>query len=172
MSLPPVPVHTGRELMKRQNILLILIGTVTFGSSASATVIVPTPVALSGATFPAGTIYKSFTGAVLNSAGQVALSANLNSGSAPAGIFAGNAGSLQTVVLQGSVAPGGGTYTGLGAPFAFNSAGQVAFYATANQVNSIFAGGSGSVQLAVRQGTAAPGGGTYSSLLGINRNPV
>ncbi|HEX3602015.1 MAG TPA: choice-of-anchor tandem repeat NxxGxxAF-containing protein, partial [Lacipirellulaceae bacterium] len=128
------------------------------------------PVALSGVPSPAGGNYTGFGTPVLNAAGEVAFYATLSTSSAT-GIFAGNVGSLQTVALRTSAAPGGGTYTTLNSPFAMNSLGQVAFDATTSGGAGIFAGAPGSVQSVARIGAVAPGGSTYRTFNGF-RSPV
>jgi hypothetical protein len=157
--------------MTRTITFLAMLGTMAFIPAAHALVTGPSTVALSGTPSPTGGNYASFSTPVLNAAGQVAFRATLSS-SPSLGIFAGEVGSLQTVAVRGGLAPGGGTYTDLNSPFAMNSLGQVAYYASANSTSSIFAGAPGSVQLVARQLGAAPGGGSYSNLNGVGRSPV
>ena len=63
---------------------------------------------------PAGS-YGSFSNPVLNGAGQVAFDATgLFGGSSTQGMFTGVPGTIQTVVLNGTVAPVGGNYSSIG----------------------------------------------------------
>ena len=129
---------------------------------------VPFRIALSGTAAPDGGTYSGFGafGPILNSSGQVAFTASLTGGSSGAGIFAGSAGSVQTVALLGNTAAAGGIYDTIGMPV-LNDAGQVAFVAGTIDGNSrrsgIFAGVPGAVQAVALSGTATPAGGTYSS---------
>lgn len=135
------------------------------GGSASTGVFAGVPgslqtVALQGSAAPAGGNYVSFLApALLNSAGQIAFRANLTGGSATSGIFVGTAGSLQATVLQGSPAPGGGTFSLFNFAPQLNGLGQVAFLATltgagVNTTNDIglYAGSPGSLLKIVREG--------------------
>lgn len=87
------------------------------GGSASTGVFAGVPgslqtVALQGSAAPAGGNFVSFLApALLNSDGQIAFRVNMTGGSATSGIFVGTAGSLQATALQGSPAPGGGTFS-------------------------------------------------------------
>jgi hypothetical protein len=125
-----------------------------------------TPIAVTGAAAPAGGNYSSFIPAAKSSSGQVAFSAYLTGGSSGQGIFAGPPGSLQTVALAGAAAPAGGNYSFLNGP-RVNASGQVGFLASlsGSSASGIFVGNPGSLQVAALQGTAAPAGGNYYSLV-------
>jgi hypothetical protein len=120
-----------------------------------------TPVGIQGNAAPAGGNYNTFGNPALNAAGQVAFLANLTGGSSPRGIFVGTPGQpLQTIALQGSVAPnaGGATYSGIGNP-SLNASGQVAFTSilTGAGVNfsnnvALYAGTPGNIVQIVRTG--------------------
>ena len=91
-----------------------------------------TTAALVGSPSPTGDNYSVInTNPVINSAGQVALLANLNTaGAGTQGIFAGTPGTtLTTAALLGNPAPGGGNYQQLTRP-AINEAGKVLFRAS------------------------------------------
>ena len=124
----------------------------------------PTRIVFSGTAAPAGGSYSGFSTPALNNSGQLAFRANLSGGSSSVGIFAGAAGSVQAVALQGTAAPAGGNYNDFGGSV-INEAGQVAFINFFNGGSSgIFAGAPGSVQAVAIQGAAAPSGGNYTSL--------
>ncbi len=141
--------------------IVFVLGGLVMPPSVSSQVVV----ALSGTAAPAGGNYASFSAPVLNGLGQVAFEANLGNGSSSSGIFAGAAGSIQSVALQGAAAPAGGNYNGINAP-ALNDSGQVAFstgLTGGSSTEGIFVGAPGSVQAAVLQGTPAPSGGNYGT---------
>jgi hypothetical protein len=118
-------------------------------------------VALSGSPAPAGGTYNGLGSPGINASGQVVFSPGLTGGSSSGGIFVGSPGSIQAAALQGAAAPAGGTYSGFLQPVP-NASGQVAFYADLTGGSSgIFAGSQGSMQAVARQGSPAPGGGTY-----------
>jgi hypothetical protein len=128
--------------------------------------------ALGGNAAPAGGTYSAFNSPVrINASGQVAFIAGLTGGSSNGGIFAGAPGSVQAVALYGDPASAGGSYSSFGQNTpAFNSSGQVAFYANligGSATAGIFVGGPGSVQAAALVGNAAPAGGNYSYFSGV-----
>jgi hypothetical protein len=141
------------------------------GGSSTAGIFAGAPgsvqaVALQGSSSPIGGTYAGFGNPVLNNAGQILFSAGLTGGSSASAIFIGTPGSLQTVARSGTAAPAGGNYSGLGSP-AVNSAGQVSFFASltgGSSTGGLFAGAPGALQAVAMLGSAAPGGGTYSSL--------
>src|SRR4051812_6057512 len=68
------------------------------------------------------------------------------------------------LVLSGSAAPGGGTYSGFGVTPVLNASGQVAFFADLTgglSTRGVFAGTPGSFQAVARNRAAAPAGGYY-----------
>ena len=119
---------------------------------------------------PAGGTYDFVTpGGDINSAGKLTFHAGLNGVAASSGIFAGNVGSLQTVVLEGDTAPdaGGSVFTTLQAPVV-NGPGQVAFRAsmtgTAGSATAgIFLQTAGVLDDVALHGGAAPGGGVFNT---------
>lgn len=130
-------------------------------------------VALTGNPAPAGGNYaQGFSSPLLNSSGQVAFFCNLTGGTSTSGIFAGVASAVQTVALQGAVAPGGGgNYSGFFSSVTLNASGQVTYQAnlTGGPSNGgLFTGLPGAVQAVALQGAPAPSGGNYSAL----GNPV
>ena len=132
----------------------------------------PTRVVLSGTAAPAGGNYFSFGNSpALNGSGQVAFVAALTGGSASEGIFAGSAGSIQAVALQGAATPGGNYSLFVASSLVLNGSGQVAFAANLTGGASdrgIFAGPTGSVQAVALRGAAAPAGGNYFTFTGTN----
>ncbi|HEX8323466.1 MAG TPA: choice-of-anchor tandem repeat NxxGxxAF-containing protein [Tepidisphaeraceae bacterium] len=127
--------------------------------------------ARSGTAAPAGGNYRGlgFTNPGLNEAGQVAFTADLTGGTSNQGFFTGTPGAITAVALNGAPAPAGGNYEGFNGEegFLVNGAGQVAFYAflisggTSNE--GLFVGRPSSVVAVALGGTAAPGGGSFSS---------
>ncbi|CAN5187007.1 hypothetical protein BH11PLA2_BH11PLA2_50410 [soil metagenome] len=142
------------------------------GGSSTRGVFAGTPgavaaIALVGTAAPAGGNYSFFGIPVLNDSGQVGFFANLTGGTSTRGIFAGTPGSLTTAALQGTAAPAGGNYSLINAPV-LNASGQVAFLATLTgglSTQGIFAGTPSAVAAIALQGTAAPAGGNYSSII-------
>jgi hypothetical protein len=130
-------------------------------------------VALQGTPAPAGGNYNTFPSLPrLNGAGQVAFVANLTGGSSTRGIFAGLPGALSTVALQGTPAPVGGNYSGIISPV-LNESGQVAFAAGltgGSATSGLFTGLPGSLSAVALQGTPAPAGSNYNSLLNFALN--
>jgi hypothetical protein len=101
----------------------------------------------------------------------VAFSANLNNSSASSGIFAGSIGSLQTVALRGSNAPGAGTYSdlqGIGRNPVLNDAGQVASMPLCQIARPLKPFLPMSVQAVAKVGMPTTTGGTFSGF----RSPV
>lgn len=148
----------------------VFVSNITGGSAANG-IFVGTPgsiqtIALAGTAAPAGGNYDSFSPPNINSFGKVVFRSTLTSGSSTHGSFTGVPGSIDVVALQGSSAPGGGTFTNLAASPLINDLGQVAFQATASGTsgNSLFAGLPNSLQAVVRTGLATPIGGTYNGV--------
>ena len=125
-------------------------------------------VALVDTAAPSGGNFNTLSPPIINSNGSLAFSAFLSGGTSSQGIFTGDSNSIQTVALQGTIAPAGGTYAApltTGPPF--NGAGQVGFISNLTAGSSsqgLFVGTSGSVQTIALQSTTAPSGGNYSSL--------
>ena len=114
--------------------------------------------ALRGAAAPAGGNYNSFFRQVLNDSGQIAFAADLIGGSATSGVFVGTPGAIRAAALQGTAAPGGGTFATFNNP-TLNNSGQVAFTATlagtgvtASNDRGLFAGSADGVVAIVREG--------------------
>ena len=133
-------------------------------------------VALVGGAAPGGlgTYATTVTVPTLNGAGQVAFVSIV---SGKQGIFAGAPGSVQTVMYQGTAAPGAGgaLYGTPTTAYSYNNAGQVGFISTltgGTSTNGVFAGAPGSVQAVALQGTTAPGtgGATYGGLSSVTIN--
>jgi hypothetical protein len=144
--------------------------TLTGGSSTTG-IFVGAPgsvqaAALQGTSAPAGGNYSSIAANVtpaLNASGQVGFVASLTGGSSSSGLFAGAAGSVLAVALQGTSAPSGGNYTGMLFP-ALNDSGKMVIAANlsgATFPTGLFAGTPGSVQTIAVEGMATPAGGTY-----------
>ncbi len=126
----------------------------------------PVPVALSGHAAPTGGgNYSTFYTPQLNATGDVAFRADLSGGTSGGGIFAGQPGFLQTVVLRNTPAPVFGNFNLIG-NFVLNDNGAVAF-----RIGLVgTSGGSAGIFLrmpsstpttVVLQGTSAGGGATY-----------
>jgi hypothetical protein len=118
-----------------------------------------TTVALDTLTTQGGASYGQFMDPVMNSAGQVAVTAGISC------IFVGTPGSTLVVAAEiGKPAPTGGNYTGIGTPV-LNASGKIAFLGEVGSGSGIFTGIAGSSmqtiasQLAVAPGT---GGESYS----------
>jgi hypothetical protein len=121
---------------------------------------------------PAGALYSAFGAPVLNSSGQVAFYADLQTGAGDVvesnnrGIWSTGSGALSLVARSGSQAPGmpaGRNFRFLNPPV-LNSAGQVAFTAALELVDEpessttgLWSEGSGSLALVARSGRPAPG---------------
>ncbi len=125
------------------------------------------PVALSGGPAPdiaAGTL-TSFEGPALNDAGDVAFLAAVRRarGSSDA-IFVHRGGVLHKLVAAGDDAPGGGAFSGLGAP-AINNHGAIAFPAIVEQgpvLGGLYLAEEGQVRLVLGAGNPAPSGGIFA----------
>lgn len=132
-------------------------------------------VARTGITVPAGVpvqtpaiLFNSFSVADANGNGQVAFLAGLtNSGAGEdVGIWFWDSGSLSLVAREGSAAPGlaGATFLGFGSGLSVGDDGSVGFGAklagpgvTADNEETVWAGGPGALRLVAREGNAAPG---------------
>jgi hypothetical protein len=157
---------------------LVFLVSAAASATASAS-IMPTTVALSGATAPGGGTFNAFTNPVLNATGEVAFAASVTGGTSTSGIFTETPASIQAIALQGTAAPAGGNYGNLftsstSTSTTLNSTGTLAFTAPltgGTSTSGIFAGSSaatlGSVAL---QGTAAPAGGNYNAFLANGTN--
>jgi hypothetical protein len=145
-----------------------------FTGTSSATLQTVALVGGAAPTPPGGTYATVVTVPTLNNAGQVAFVSIV---SGEQGIFAGAPGSVQTVMFQGTTAPGtgGALYGTPTTSYSYNNAGQVGFITTltgGTSTNGVFAGAPGSVQPVALQGTTAPGtgGGTYGGLSSVTIN--
>ena len=124
-------------------------------------------VAVQGSAAPAGGTYVAFGAPSLNRAGAVAFVAELTGGTAAQGMFLTSKGVTSAVALQGDTAPGtgGGTYTGFGRP-SLNDHGVIAFGANTaggTAAQGVFVASSGAISAVEVQGSAAPGGGTFTA---------
>ncbi len=117
-------------------------------------------VAVDGGAAPGGGTYgTTFSlNPAINGAGQVAFRADVVSVSASRGVFAGVAGAVQAVALDGTTAPGGGLFDNLFNPM-LNGSGHVAFLATltgsgvtAADNQGLYAGQAGGLVKIVRTG--------------------
>ena len=127
-------------------------------------------VALLGGTTPAGGVYTTaLTAPVLNNNGQVAFVSLLGAAS-PQGLFAGAPGAVQSVMLQGTTAPGtGGQLYGTPNSISYNDAGKISYTSSLTggaSTSGVFAGTPGNIQPVVLNNTVAAGGsgGTYTSI--------
>jgi hypothetical protein len=149
-------------------------------SSSTAGVFVGAPGSLQtaavvgGAAPGGGTYATTFVAPVLNGSGQVAFVSLIGSSQ---GLFSGAPGSIQTVMLNGTVAPGTGgqTYGNPTTTYSYNNAGQVGFIAGlagGTSTSGVFLGAPGAVQAVALNNTVAPGGsgGTYTSLSNVTVN--
>jgi hypothetical protein len=124
-------------------------------------------VALSGAAapdIPGGTL-TGFERPALGGHGGLAFLASVRSGRDTVdAIFRRSGGRLRKLVADGDAAPGGGVFSGLGAP-AINSKGVVAFPAIIEQgpvVGGIYAVAEGEARMALAAGAATPNGGIFA----------
>jgi hypothetical protein len=134
------------------------------------------PVALSGAAapgIPGGTL-TSFDAPMLDDACNVGFRASVRRGrSSGDAIFVYRDGELRKLVAAGDEAPGGGIFSGFGAP-AMNNRELVAFPAIVEQgpiLGGIFVVGKGQARRMLAAGSPAPGGGIFakfSEQLAIN----
>ncbi len=132
-------------------------------------------VAIVGGTAPNGGTYATVvTVPTINGNGQVAF---IGLPGGVQGIFAGAAGSAQTVMLNGTTAPGtsGETYGNPSTTYSYNSAGQVGFQTALTggaSSQGVFVGSPGNVLPVVLNNTLAVGGsgGLYNALGSVNVN--
>jgi hypothetical protein len=123
----------------------------------------------SGAKAPgvAGGAFFDFSSPAINDAGDVAFLATVRRGHETVdAIYRRGKDGLTKVVAAGDPAPGGGAFSGLGAP-AINNKGVVAFAAVVEQGQTpggIYATGPAGLRRLVGAGDAAPGGGMYTRL--------
>jgi hypothetical protein len=114
-------------------------------------------VAVAGGAAPNGQQYSSFNALALNAVGQVAFTAELKAPSIVTGLFVGTPTSVAAAAIEGTAAPGGGTYVNILSAPTLNAAGQVAFTASvsgvsASNIKALFAGRPGEVVRVVAQG--------------------
>ncbi|MDB5328834.1 MAG: hypothetical protein JWM57_4403 [Phycisphaerales bacterium] len=158
--------------------------TLTGGSpSPGAGIFVGTPgtlqtVALLGGATPAGGVYTTaLTAPVLNNNGQVAFVSLLGT-SSPQVLFAGAPGSLQSVMVQATTAPGtGGQLYGTPNSISYNDAGKISYTSSLTggaSTSGVFAGTPGNIQPVVLNNTVAAGGsgGTYTSISNATVNKL
>jgi hypothetical protein len=163
-SFLPVVSETGR---------VYFYTTLTGGSSTAGLFVGPSgalqTVALQGSPAPAGGNFtNSFSDLRQNGAGQVAFSCSLAGGAAAQGLYFGLPGTLQTVALSGTPAPGGaGTYSdGFSSPLLTDS-GRLLFSVNLTggaSTRGLFTGTIGSIQAVALQGSPAPAGGNYTGI--------
>ena len=115
----------------------------------------------------AGGAFFDFSFPAINDAGDVAFLATVRRGHETVdAIYRRTRDGLAKVVAAGDPAPGGGTFSGLGAP-AINNKGVVAFAAVVEQGQTpggIYVTGPAGLRRLVGAGDAAPGGGMYTRL--------
>ncbi|MBL9119911.1 MAG: hypothetical protein JNL80_08355 [Phycisphaerae bacterium] len=124
----------------------------------------PTPI---GGTFT-GFFGGTFFAPAINALGDVLFMADLHGGSSPRGLFVGHLnGTIDNVARVGGPAPGGGTFVNVGHG-SINDAGTVAFVgrASVDTGPGIFTWTNGTLQKIARPGSPAPGGGTYTIIVG------
>ncbi len=124
----------------------------------------PTPI---GGTF-AGFFGGTFFVPAINAAGDVLFLADVTGGTSPRGLFlAHNGGAIENIAKVGGAAPGGGTFTQVGHG-SMNDLGTVVFVAKASVDSGpgIFQWSNGTLTKIAKPGTAAPGGGAYTILVG------
>jgi hypothetical protein len=130
---------------------------------------------LAGQTTPSGGTYGSFAYNSQNNSGQVAFTSRINNGPSSNGMFLASAGSVQTVLLQGDAAPGGGTFGTFDTLPLLNDAGQLAFLSSLNNspsTSGVFLGTPGNVQAIALRGTPAPRGGVFNTATHLQLNSV
>jgi hypothetical protein len=120
---------------------------------------------------PGGGAFSDFNNPSINSSGEVAFIASLTGGPSTQGIYVGAPGAIQAAALQGSAAPGGGTFSSFSSQYvAINSSGQLAFIGTTT-VRGLYAGSPGSLSRVVAEGQLVdvdPGPGSVFRQVAIN----
>ena len=148
------------------------VAALTGGSAAQGMFLtskgVTSVVALQGDAAPGtGTgTYTGFGRPSLNDGGKIAFGANVSGGTATQGVFVASSGGVSAVALQGSGAPGGGTFAAFSSP-SLNKSGAVAFAADVSggaAAQGVFLVSKGVISVVALVGDTAPGtsGGTFS----------
>jgi hypothetical protein len=134
------------------------------GGTATSGIFMGTPgalqtVALQGGTAPTGATYTGFSNVLFNGQSKVVFQASLSNDPNAAGLFIGTPGSVETIVLIGNAAPGGGSFLNFNFAPQLNGAGQIAFRATltgagVNTTNDVglYVGVPGQLRKVVREG--------------------
>lgn len=121
----------------------------------------PTPVGGTFSGFFGGTMFAP----AVNAGGDALFIADVDSGSAPRGLFLyqSASGTIVKVAAVGDTSPLGGTFSAIG-PGSINSSGTVVFLATTGSgtTSDIFKWQGGSVTKVVAVGDPVPGGGTFT----------
>lgn len=140
----------------------------SFGTSQYlATAGTITPLAVTGTASPAGGQYSLINYPTLNNAGQTGFHSAVTGGSTASGTFVASSGGSQSVVLQGTASPLGGTYTSNSQTIALNDSGRIAQFVEitgGSATEAILTGLPGSLQVVAQKGAAAPAGGNYNLL--------
>ncbi len=124
----------------------------------------PSPI---GGTF-SGFFGGTFFAPAINAAGDVLFLADVTGGTSPRGLFLAHLdGTIENIAKVGGSAPGGGTFTQVGHG-SINDLGVVAFVAKASVDSgpAIFRWSNGTLQKIAKPGTPAPGGGTFTIIVG------
>jgi len=125
------------------------------------------PVVLSGAAAPdiSGGTLTSFERPAIDNSGNVAFLASVRRGrDSSDAIFLRRGGELRKLIAAGDAAPGGGIFSGLGAP-AMNNHGVVAFPAIVDQgpiLGGLYVIEEGQARLELAAGSPAPNGGIFA----------
>ena len=119
---------------------------------------------------PGGGTFFDFYNPSLNNKGEIAF-VGVVFPSYNWGLYVGS-GVFRRLVSSGDPAPGGGTFTSFGHSVSLNDSGQILFSALVATPgrSGIFLWSAGSVQSVAQQGDAAPGGGSFLSVLQPSMN--
>ena len=114
------------------NGVIAFVADVTGGTASQGIFVINkgavTTVALQGSPVPGGGTFSTFESAALNNNGAIAFVADISGGTASQGLFLVNKGTATGVALQGSPAPGGGTFAAFESA-SLNNNGAIAFVA-------------------------------------------
>jgi len=102
--------------MTRQRRVLVggFFGLLVLANAPGATAQTIAGSVLQGSPAPGGGTFSSFGSTALDASGTLVFVASISGGSAGEGLFLARKGTIAAVVLQGSPAPGGGTFSSFG----------------------------------------------------------
>ena len=112
--------------------LIAFVADVTGGTASQGIFLINkgavTAVAFQGSPVPGSGTFSTFDSASVNNSGAIAFVADISGGTASQGLFLVNKGTATAVALQGSPAPGGGTFAAFESA-SLNNNGAIAFVA-------------------------------------------